>query len=211
MTLKLNKMKKIAYIIIIPIISLVINTAFLTTKLPLGNSSVMDESNGITYTVPFKDEVFQLALGKSFIAFKEALGFKESQGKYNKVNTLGYLGKYQFGASTLKLYRITNLDFFLNNSAMQERVFVLNCKRNKWILRKDIKRSIGKRMNGVVVTESGILAAAHLAGAGGVKKFLRSFGRSEARDAYGSSITHYMKRFGGYDTSWVLAEKSPRL
>ena len=42
-------------------------------------------------------------LGKSYNGFKEALGFKESQGRYGVVNTLGYLGKYQFGANTLKL------------------------------------------------------------------------------------------------------------
>ena len=36
-------------------------------------------------------------LQKNFIGFKEVLAFKESQGKYNVINTLGYLGKYQFG------------------------------------------------------------------------------------------------------------------
>ena len=34
-------------------------------------------------------------LQKNFVGFKEALAFKESQGKYRVVNTLGYLGKYQ--------------------------------------------------------------------------------------------------------------------
>ena len=36
-------------------------------------------------------------LGSSYIGFKEALAFKESQGNYFITNTLGYLGKYQFG------------------------------------------------------------------------------------------------------------------
>jgi len=33
---------------------------------------------------------------RDFVGFKEALAFKESQGEYTSVNTLGYLGKYQF-------------------------------------------------------------------------------------------------------------------
>ena len=42
-----------------------------------------------------------LFLGNSYVAFKEAIAFKESQGKYSAINTLGYLGKYQFGITTL--------------------------------------------------------------------------------------------------------------
>ena len=52
-------------------------------------------------------------LGKSFVGFKEALAFKESRGNYFVVNTLGYLGKYQFGRGTLKLIGINNPALFL--------------------------------------------------------------------------------------------------
>ena len=52
-------------------------------------------------------------LDNSYVAFKEALAFKESQGKYGAVNTLGYLGKYQFGVSTLELLGIKNPRLFL--------------------------------------------------------------------------------------------------
>ena len=47
-------------------------------------------------------DILRPFIGNSFIGFKEAVGFKESQGKYNRINTLGYLGKYQFGKSTFK-------------------------------------------------------------------------------------------------------------
>jgi hypothetical protein len=206
-------MKKYTYILIVSIMVFVVNTAFISKDKAIDNNfkgmpAIQDMSYGVSLSA---DAYFSLDLKKSFIAFKEAVGFKESQGKYFKVNTLGYLGKYQFGASTLKMYRITNLKNFLVNPALQERIFEVNCARNKWILRKDIKRSVGKRINGVLITESGILAAAHLAGAGGVKKYLRSFGHNEAKDAYGSSVTHYMKKFAGYDTSWIVAEKMPKL
>ncbi len=150
-------------------------------------------------------------LNKSFIAFKEALAFKESRGDYNCVNSLGYLGKYQFGSSTLRRFKIYNKSGFLKDSELQEDVFVALCSVNKWILRKDIKRKVGKRMNGVIITESGILAASHLAGAGNVKKYLRSNGSENFKDAYGSNIAYYLKKFSGYDTSFIPANKKAKI
>ncbi|WP_047546965.1 hypothetical protein [Psychroserpens sp. Hel_I_66] len=149
-------------------------------------------------------------LGKSYIGFKEALAFKESRGNYFTVNTLGYLGKYQFGSETLKLIGIHNVNSFLYNPKLQEKAFLANAERNKWILRKDIKRFVGKKVNGIEVTESGILAAAHLAGPGSVKRFLRSYGSQNVSDAYGSSVHYYMKKFSGYDTSFIEADKKAK-
>jgi hypothetical protein len=64
--------------------------------------------------VPFK--------GKFFIGFKEAVAFKESQGKYNKVNTLGYLGKYhRYG--NIKTIGVNDSLYFLNNHKLQEKSF----------------------------------------------------------------------------------------
>jgi len=155
-------------------------------------------------------EPFSPTLGKSFIGFKEALGFKESRGDYSTVNTFGYLGKYQFGVETLKLIGIYNPVFFLGNAELQEKAFLANAQRNKWILRKDIKRSVGKVVNGVKITESGILAAAHLAGPGNVKKYLRSNGNISFSDAFGTSVSYYMKKFSGYDTSIVEPNKKAK-
>jgi len=146
-------------------------------------------------------------LDRNFTAFKEALAFKESQGKYNAVNTIGYLGKYQFGRTTLQRFKIKDTQQFLNNPELQEDTFEAYCKVNKWILRRDIKRSVGKTINGIKITESGILAAAHLSGAGNVKKFLRSNGAIKFKDAYGSSVSYYMKKFGGYDVSNIEADR----
>ena len=149
--------------------------------------------------------------GNSFVGFKEALAFKESQGKYNAVNTLGYLGKYQFGKGTLKRFKIYNTAEFLKDPELQEDAFLALCSVNKWILKRDIKRFVGKRINGTEITESGILAAAHLAGAGNVKTYLRSYGQVVFEDAYGSSIKHYIKKFAGYDTSFIEANRHPVL
>jgi len=159
-----------------------------------------------------EEEVSQIPFaGNSFVGFKEAVAFKESQGRYSVVNRLGYLGKYQFGKSTLKRFKIYDTTKFLNTPALQEDAFIALCSLNKWILRRDIKRSVGKRMNGVHITESGILAAAHLAGAGNVKKFLRTGGTYAFEDANGTTIKHYMKKFSGYNTSTIRASKKPVL
>ena len=149
-------------------------------------------------------------LGKTFVGFKEALAFKESRGDYRSVNTLGYMGKYQFGKGTLELIGIYNTSEFLNDPELQEKAFIANAMRNKWVLRRDIKRFVGKRIDGVQVTESGILAAAHLAGPGSVKKYLRSYGAIGFADAYGTTIRNYMKKFSGYDTSFIHPDRKAK-
>lgn len=150
-------------------------------------------------------------LDRSYVGFKEALGFKESTGRYDCVNTLGYLGKYQFGSSTLRLLGIKNTTAFLKSSALQEKAFLANASRNKWVLRREIKGFVGKRVDGILITESGILAAAHLAGPGNVKRYLRSYGAYGFSDAFGTSIKSYLKNFRGYDVSFVVGNKRPKV
>jgi hypothetical protein len=174
-----------------------VRTTQITTVLTLEES----QNNINTIQIPFT--------GKSFAGFRGALGFKESQNRYHIVNKLGYLGKYQFGKSTLKRLKIYNTSEFLNDSEQQEKAFVALCSLNKYILRKDIRRNVGKKINGIRITESGILAAAHLGGAGSVKKYLRSQGNENFSDAFGSSIQYYMKKFSGYDVSFIEANRNP--
>lgn len=158
-----------------------------------------------------KEKTFTPYLGQSLNAFKEVLGFKESQNDYSRVNTLGYLGKYQFGRSTLEMIGIYDTNLFLNTPELQEKAFFANTERNKWILRRDIKRFVGKRINGTIVTESGILAAAHLAGPGNVKKYLRSYGKADFSDAFGTSLKYYIKRFNGFDTSSIVPNQRAKV
>lgn len=163
------------------------------------------------YLLPSQERTDYLNLnipftGKFFIGFKEALAFKESQGKYYKVNTLGYMGKYQFGKETLKTIGIHDSLAFLRNPKLQEKAFVALLAKNKWELRDEIKKYSGKIIGGVKITESGILAAAHLGGVGSVKRFLCSNGEKKCRDDYGTSIKSYMKMFGGYETSAIIAD-----
>lgn len=167
------------------------------------------------FTVKKSIEPFEIfytpTVDNMYVGFKEAIAFKESRGNYKKINTFGYLGKYQFGESTLNRISIYDTRSFLEDPKLQEDAFYTLCSLNKWILIRDIKRSVGKKINGIEITESGILAAAHLAGAGNVKKYLRSNGELNSTDAYGSDVELYMKRFAGYDTSFVIPEKNARI
>lgn len=171
----------------------------------------------LDFTVPGAQDVVEFKefrnypeLGKSYIAFKEALGFKESGGDYKIINDFGYMGKYQFGRGTLRMIGIKDINVFLNSPDLQEAAFYANASRNKWILRRDIARFQDKVINGVKITESGILAAAHLAGAGNVKKYLRSGGAFSFNDGFGTSIKHYFRKFGGYDTSFVVPNRKAK-
>lgn len=170
----------------------------------------------LCYTVNYEEsdistDQYLPYLGKTYLGFKDALAFKESRGNYFTVNEFGYLGKYQFGKETLKLIGIYSPNQFLYDPELQEKAFLANAMRNKWVLRKDIKRFVGKKMNGIIITESGILAAAHLAGPGSVKKYLRSFGQQGFSDAFGTSISYYMNRFSGYDTSFIVPDKHAKV
>jgi len=173
--------------------------------------------NEIThYTVPTEDEAQQAGFflpytGKSYMSFKQAIGIKESQGLYKLVSRYGYMGKYQFGKSALRALGIYNTTAFLNSPALQERAFKALLCKNKYELKKEISMFEGKIINGIKVTESGLLAAAHLAGADAVKKFLHSNGKKGFKDGFGTSLKSYIKKFGGYDTSAIVAHPAPKV
>jgi hypothetical protein len=171
---------------------------------------VLNEDEEMLYHFPTQDRDQYVNLnipftGKFFIGYKEAIAFKESQGKYGKVNTKGYLGKYQFGAQTLRSIGVRNTAAFLRDPKLQEKAFVALLAKNKWELREEIEKYSGTIVGGVYVTESGILAAAHLGGVGSVKRFFRTNGTRNFKDAYGSTLRSFMRKFGGYETSAIPA------
>ena len=130
--------------------------------------------------------------------FLEDLGFRESSGNYHAVNQFGYLGKYQFGRRTLNALgyeEVSNREFLENHSLQEEAMFALLI-HNKKILRRQIEKYHGETIHGIYITESGILAAAHLAGPGNVKKFFRK--GYEFHDGNGTKMTEYLVKFSGY-------------
>jgi hypothetical protein len=138
-------------------------------------------------------------------SYAQKIGEKESGGNYKAVNTLGYLGKYQFGAMALqdmglvkKGTSLKGLDnpanwnieggkqSFLNNPQLQEDTMLRYTKQNLATLNRI----------GVVNKDSspqdiaGYLAASHLLGPGGARDL--SKGKVGA-DAYGTSSASYFK------------------
>lgn len=136
---------------------------------------------------------------KNHNTFLNDIGFRESTNNYKAVNQFGYLGKYQFGRKTLNAIGfkdVSNREFLANPSIQEEAMLIL-LQKNRRTLRREIKKYVGKTINGVYITESGLLAAAHLAGAGNVRRFFRK--GYEFRDGNGTKMTSYMIKFANYN------------
>ena len=130
--------------------------------------------------------------------FLNAIGHRESTNRYDVVNKWGYMGRYQFGKSTLKgLGYDVSKNEFLSNPELQEEAMLSLLKHNKEKLQKYIDVFDGKTINGIYITESGILAAAHLGGQGSVKRYFKN--GKVFKDGNGTRITSYMDKFSGYD------------
>ena len=134
---------------------------------------------------------------KGHDAFLEAIGHRESGNRYDIINTYGYMGRYQFGKSTLKGlgFKVTS-DEFINSPYIQEKAMQKLLLHNQKKLKKYIDQYEGQVLHGVYITESGVLAAAHLAGAGNVRKFFKR--GYEFKDGFGTKMTSYMESFAGY-------------
>jgi len=161
--------------------------------------------------------------------FLRDLGYRESRGGYKVENTYGYLGKYQMGESALKdagYYKgdptrrndwigewtgkdgVWSKKDFLNNPQAQENAIrEYHRKTWKYIKALGLDKYVGKTIKGIYITESGLIAGAHLLGVGSVKKFLKSNGRIIPRDGYGTPITEYIEKFADYDVSEITGNR----
>lgn len=120
---------------------------------------------------------------KSYNDFLNDLGERESGGNYSIENTIGYLGKYQWGEamlSDLGYYTekpntidydndyegkwtgkdgIYNKEDFLSNPSVQEKAIREEMELlNKRMEYYGYDKYIGKNINGIKITRSGILA-----------------------------------------------------
>lgn len=163
---------------------------------------------------------------KTLQDFLNDLGARESGGNYKALNKYGYAGKYQMGEAALvdsgyykKTSRIYNNDWsgsflgkdgvnslqdFLNNPKAQENAQII-FKKKQWGYLKAVgaHNYLGQIINGYKITDSGLLAGAHLKGAGSVIAYLKSGGKDNSKDAFGTSIESYIKKFAGYDVSLI--------
>lgn len=183
---------------LIPIVVVLVVTAAFTNYLPKLNQTTIS-------VTPKKVLLTTLKVTKVTIVTKELpdflnqIGKRESSNRYNIVNQFGYMGKYQFGRKTLDKigFKHVSNKQFLATPSIQEAAMLQLLKSNKHTLRRQIKKYVNTHMHGVFITESGLLAAAHLAGAGNVRKFLRN-GKNK-RDGLGTPLTEYLTKFSGYN------------
>jgi hypothetical protein len=140
-----------------------------------------------------------------FLRFIDDLGYRESRNNWLSVNRIGCFGEWQFAESTLKYlgFRTITLKKFKANPRIFPRELQMKALRNlikvNLAFLMDYQNFIGESIKGISITKSGMIAASHLGGAGSLKKFLNSKGLINNKDAFGTSISDYLKKFCGYD------------
>jgi len=158
-------------------------------------------------------------------AYMAQVGKSESGGDYTKENTIGFVGKYQFGyqalidqgyvkasvTSNAQLNNpnswtgkdgISDKSAWLNNGQVQEEAMFEYTQRNYNAMVKN--GAITKDMPPEEV--GGMLATSHLLGAGGAKKWRTGAGGA---DAYGTTGDSYFQK-GKYAVA-VLGPKMPAI
>lgn len=151
-----------------------------------------------------------------------ALKLMESGGDYQAVNTLNFLGAYQFGEAALIDLGYVRLDSdpydnnfsggwtgkngirstsdFLASSSVQDDA-ALEWMDVMWryIEYHDIDGYAWTEVGGMDLTPSGMLAASHLLGAGALAEYIRSDGAADLRDPYGMPIATYIEKLNGHE------------
>lgn len=152
-------------------------------------------------------------------AFLNKLGYYESGNRYNITNEFGYLGRWQVGMDGLQdvgfvdssgnwtalanSFGVYSKQDFLNSPEAQDYAIRLFHKKIwSYIQYLGDDQYIGSEFDGIQVTLSGLIGAAHLVGAGGVHKMFMT--GVVTTDALGNKCTFYLKVLANYDLSEFL-------
>ena len=116
------------------------------------------------------------------LAMRESALSRDSVPNYKVYNKFGYLGAWQIHwkyLPSLGIYGVTMEDFIEDPDntfpfEVQLQAIETLIGQNKKYLGWYLEYYPGKHAQGVNITEEGMLYAAHLGGAGGLKKFLRT-------------------------------------
>ena len=165
---------------------------------------------------------------KTLEAFLTALSMMESDGNYQVVNSLNFLGAYQFGEAALTdlgfvnydgdaydnnysggwtgKYGVNSAKAFLANENAQDRAAAEWMKLMwSYIKLHKIDGYAWSEVGGVVLTPSGMLAATHLLGPESLARYIKSDGTADLRDPYGTPIKNYIVKLGNYDIPFAPA------
>ena len=168
------------------------------------------------------------------IAQKESsfLTRTNSQDSYTLENKFGYLGKYQMGEAALidagyykpndgtkvndykgawagKNGINSKYDFLNSQFAQEDAIKAFYDKTWTYITNLNLDYYVGQHVGGVDITESGLVAGAHLVGVGGLVKFIKSGGSVVLKDGNGTPITTYLSALSGYDVPFIPISLAP--
>lgn len=158
----------------------------------------------------------------SLAAFLIALRLMESGGDYQIVNSLNFLGAYQFGEAALTDLNFVKYDGsaydnnysggwtgkhgvrsasdFLNNERAQDKAAEEWLKLMwHYIELQNLDSYAWSEVGNMTLTPSGMLAATHLLGADSLARYIHSDGQADLRDPYGTPITSYINKLSGYN------------
>ena len=139
-------------------------------------------------------------------AFPASLVRTESGGDWTALNSEGYGGRLQFGASRLAdAARAGVIPAGIDGAAFSRMPPEVQQRVENWHFsdidqqahRMGLDRYIGQTVGGVPITQDGIRAMAHLGGIGGAAKFLNSGGTVNPADSNGTSLAKYAQIHGG--------------
>lgn len=144
-------------------------------------------------------------------SFMRNIRMSEGSGNYQTNTGNGFYGAYQMGEDALTdagymdgngnwtgRNGVNSLEDYLNNSTAQDDAFLRYGEKNLGYL-NGWEQYIGQTIGGVQVTRAGLIAGAHLVGAGGLKYWLTSGGDctnkgtgSDAVDGNGTCAGTYL-------------------
>lgn len=144
---------------------------------------------------------------KQLNLFLNAIAYSESRHNPEALNSGGYVGLFAFGQAARNATgygHIKTSDFIKDPSIWeeQEQILAMTILLQKngihlYDYIKDTPFIFSKRK--IVVTKSGLLAAAHLSGSGNVIRYLETKGLYNPKDKNGTSLEDYLIRFAGYN------------
>lgn len=153
-------------------------------------------------TPEYQEKIVKQKVNTDFIQYRKRMAKIESGHNWKVVNQYGYMGLYQFGIPALRacgVHNITLAKFVKNPNCFpvkkQHKVFKTYTGLNYFYLKQLIEYWRGKTVRGVVLTDAGILAGAHLVGSGSAAQFLTSGGVINPVDGNGVSFLDYAAKF----------------
>ena len=142
-----------------------------------------------------------ITLEGKFRVFADSLATILSNKKYDTIFENGSLGKYSIGDMCFK-----DLGFsptskfkqeFLKDTLLQEECFRVLCMINKYRMRNYIDKYEGTEYNDILISESGLLAGAHIIGATTLKTWF-------AKKYENSEVTHVIEKMEGFNLDYIV-------